>query len=234
MNIARAEQFMVADGRWHFGVGDPNAMAWIIVGAYAVAAALTGRAFMTSLRAERALRIANPVESQNQRALKRLWLVVTVTLIVLGINKQLDLQSLATQWLRDRAYAHGWYDDRRRYQLDFIVAIIAFGSLATALLAIALRRVLRRVIGAVIGLGMLVSFVVIRASSFHYVDVLLNEGRIRANWVLELGGIALIAISAVRAEDRSRVAVPPRPVPPPTLESLPDQRLGHDLNSPAV
>jgi hypothetical protein len=47
-------------------------------------------------------------------------------------------------------------------------------------------------------LGFLVTFVAVRAASFHHIDRWLGYGVVRLNWVLELGGIALVALSALR------------------------------------
>ncbi len=121
-------------------------------------------------------------------------------MVVLGTNKQLDLQTLFTQVLRDRAQAQGWYDDRREYQLDFIVVTLVAGAVAATALALFLRKVIGRVIDALIGLAVLVLFVVIRAASFHYVDSVIYRGTVHLNWVLEIGGIAIVGLAAARAD----------------------------------
>ena len=53
---------------------------------------------------------------------------------------------------------------------------------------------------------LLVSFVLIRAASFHHVDLLLRAGPVRLNWVLELGGIGLIALTSGSRSARVRAA----------------------------
>ena len=131
--------------------------------------------------------------------MKQLWLLIAITMVLLGINKQLDLQTLLIQKVRNQAYTHGWYSDRRRYQVGFIAVILALGVGATVGLALWLRRVLRRVVLAIAGMGMLVLFVVIRAASFHYVDRALSlGGRVRANWIIELSGLGLIILAALQ------------------------------------
>ena len=130
--------------------------------------------------------------------MKQLWLLIAVTMVLLGINKQLDLQTLLIQEVRKQAYAHGWYSQRRRYQVEFIATILVVGLLATIGLAFWLRRVLRRVALAIAGIGMLVLFVAIRAASFHYVDRALSlGGRVRVNWILDLSGVGLIIVAAM-------------------------------------
>jgi hypothetical protein len=130
--------------------------------------------------------------------LVRFWGLVLLTMLVLGINKQLDLQTWLTEIGRDLAHQQGWYEVRRPLQAAFIGLIGLTGAVATVALAFAMRHVFHRVVGALVGLGALVTFVIVRAASFHHVDVLLGRGRVRLNWVLELGGIALIAVSAFR------------------------------------
>lgn len=184
------------DGRWRPGIGDPTFVGWLTVVAYVAAAGFAFRAFLASRGAARHAGL--PADAADARALARLWLLVTAVMLLLGLNKQLDVQTLFTQVARDMALAQGWYEERRKYQLAFIVAILAAGAVGTGALAFALRRVLGRVVGAVVGLGLIASFVVVRAASFHHVDILLGTGPVRLNWVLELGGIAAIAVSASR------------------------------------
>lgn len=208
MRWAAAERFIAGSGRWRFAIGDRNAVAWLTVGAYALAAALAARAFLAARAGQRLLAPIDPREARNQALLKRVWLLIAITLVALGINKQLDLQTLFVQTVRDRAFAGGWYDDRRGYQEDFIVVVLALGMIATILLAVSLRHVIRRVVLAVVGMGLLVSFVVIRASSFHYVDAVLALGTIRLNWIIELAGIGLMIASALhwRWAERNQIA----------------------------
>jgi hypothetical protein len=187
-----------ADGRWHPGVGDASGFGWIAVLAYFAAAGLALRA----LRLHRATpdepaRHSWPPGS-DEALLVRFWRLVVLVMVALGINKQLDLLSFFAQAGRDLAHEQGWYHQRRIVQALFILVVGVCGGLATATLAYTMRRVLRRVSGAVVGLGALITFVIIRATSLHHIDALLGRGRIRLNWVLELGGIGLIALSALR------------------------------------
>lgn len=183
--------------RWHLRVGDPDAISWFIVFAYAVAFVLALRAYRSAKAAERLLSMPHPDESRSQRSMKQLWLLITVTVCALGINKQLELQTLAIQTVRDRAYAHGWYGRRREYQVAFILAVILVGVIGTTLAVVWLRGVFRRVWLAIAGISMLVVFVIVRAASFHYVDKVLALGSVRINHLLELSGIGMIAVAAL-------------------------------------
>ena len=203
---------VAADVRWSFGIGDPTPVGWLTVAAYALAAALSAQAFMTARAGERRFAASDPHEARDQRAVKHMWLLITIAMVLLGINKQLDLQTLLIQKVRNRAYASGWYRDRRRYQVDFIAAMLVMGMLATIGLAIWLRRVLRRVILAIAGVAALGLFVVIRAASFHYVDKALSlGGRVRVNWLIELSGIGLIVVAARHWQHLERLRFQERP-----------------------
>ncbi|HEY6878529.1 MAG TPA: hypothetical protein VI299_10950 [Polyangiales bacterium] len=186
-----------ADGRWQPGVGDTSAFGWVTVLAYFVAAGLSLRALWLHRAGAGALPRGSWPPVPDDVLLVRFWGFVVLTMIVLGINKQFDLQSLVAELGRDLARDQGWYERRRIVQGLFVLGVGAVGGLATAALAFTMRRVLNRVVGAVVGLGALTTFVIIRATSLHHIDALLGRGRIRLNWVLELGGIGLIALSAL-------------------------------------
>jgi hypothetical protein len=172
-------------------------MGWFTVAAYFGAAYLALVAGRAAREAARAVATRNPGEAHLQGLLAQFWGLACLIMLVLGINKQLDLQSLLTEIGRDLAVTQGWYEQRRRYQLIFVLSVLAGGSVATLALAYVFRRVLRRLIGGILGLGVIVSFVVVRAASFHHIDMLL-KGPLRLNWVLELTGIGLVGLAARR------------------------------------
>jgi hypothetical protein len=117
----------------------------------------------------------------------------------LGINKQLDLQTLFTQIGRDLAKSQGWYDQRRHVQKWFIETVAVGGLAGLFALICVFRGSLRRNALALVGAVLLVSFVVIRAASFHHVDEFLGW-RVRSvhmNAILELSGIGCIMLAAI-------------------------------------
>lgn len=185
------------DGRWHPSIGDPSLVGWITVLAYLTTALLAGR--NARAQAARAFPRAHSAErAAEARLLSRFWWGISGLLLALGINKQLDLQTLFTQVLRDMALAQGWYEQRRPYQLAFIACVGLISVAGTALVAFAMRRVLPQIWLSVAGFGLLAGFVLIRAASIHQIDVLLKQGSLRLNWVLELGAIGVIALGAAR------------------------------------
>jgi len=210
MLLATAEEF-----RWHPGIGDPTWTGWLTVGAYLVAVVLAWTAYRAARSDARLLSASHPRQAADERLLAAFWLLAFAVITALGINKQLDLQSLFTQVLRDAAHVEGWYGDRRRYQFAFVLAIAATSVVSIGTVAWVMRAVLDRVWLAVIGLGVLSSFVVIRAASFHHVDTILNHLSHRSIVVFELLAIAISAAGAWRSR-RSRPVTDIRGMQPPS------------------
>ncbi len=188
---------------WHAGIGDPTAMGWITVAAYFVGAALAAGV------CRRLAQAPNPAAPRETR----FWWLLFGVLVFLGVNKQLDLQTLLTEIGRNLARAQGWFQYRRAVQAVFVVVLAACGLAAYIWVWRSVRDALRPCALALAGLWFLGCFVLIRAASFHHVDVFLSSGpgRIRMNWVLELGGIAITAAGALH-----RLRTLPRPARPAT------------------
>jgi hypothetical protein len=162
-------------------------MGWLTVGAYFLAGALCYREGRREWKAG----------GWNARVL--FWGVLTILLGFLGINKQLDLQTLLTLSMRRVAIAQGWYEERRIVQGAF-VGMIGLAGVASAMW-------MRRLVGRyrdlwlpLAGFVLLVVFVIVRAASFHHIDQLINFrlAGVRMNWVLELGALGLVAVGAIR------------------------------------
>ena len=128
-----------------------------------------------------------------------LWAGLALTMLGLGINKQLDLQSWFTQVARDLLVGQGLYEHRHAYQQAFIAVVGCTGLMGVGILSfVAVRR--RWPILPVAGATLLVTYVVIRSASFHHVDRIINLSvpGARLSSVLELVGIAMIGGSAAR------------------------------------
>ncbi len=174
--------------RWTPGIGDPSFMGWLTVFAYFGAALVCMRA------------------SRVQRDDQVIWRLLGFALVLLGINKQLDLQSWVTQTGRDLARAQDWYSMRRMLQQGFVL-FVGVASAAAAAVAFWLTRRRRGVVHiALAGFALLLAFILIRASSFHHIDFFISTRFLgaRFNWIMELGGIAIIAMAASRARRRRR------------------------------
>jgi len=170
---------------WQPKIGDPNFTGWLTVVFYL----LTFGLCVAVTRFPGATR----------RAVRVFWLPLCFLMLFLAINKQLDLQSLATASARCLAKLQGWYNDRAAFQL----AVIAGLGLAALMVGLyffwMLRRDLRRNYLALLGLIVVLAFVMIRAVGFHYFDVLigLKVGPVHMNTILEFSGLVLISLNAI-------------------------------------
>lgn len=187
---------------WSPGLGDPTPMGLLTVAAYFSTALLCLRArSRVSVRRTDALPL-------NER---KFWLGMTALLFALGLNKQLDLQSLGTEIVRHIARAQGWYEDRRSIQMTAIVVLVAASLGVLFLLIRRLRAAHASIRLATIGLIFTAVFVSSRAASFHHMDSFIGVRvlGLRMNWVLELSGIACIAVAALWF--RNATSAPPAP-----------------------
>jgi hypothetical protein len=210
-------------GSWSPGIGDPNVVGWLTVVAYLAASFCCWRQYRrlreppgaeapnkatTSARSLGAVVLAffgarkRLLDLPLRQRLRTLWLGLTLVLLLLGINKQLDLQTVLTEVGRIVSKAEGWYEIRRRVQLAFIffVAIVGLATFRAVLLLA--RGELRNLRAVLAGTLFIICFVTIRAASFHHIDLFLGSdiGGFKMNWVIELGGILFIIWGAVRTE----------------------------------
>lgn len=177
---------------WRPGIGDPTVMGWVTVAGYLLGAVLCTRA---------SAKVSRGAPWQNREG--RLWLFLALALGFLGINKQLDLQTWFTLTAKQIAIAQGWYEQRRVVQVLFVLGMAVAGVLFLGWFW-KHRREFRNTPAAtwlaLAGFTFLGCFVIIRAASFHHVDAFLKAGpgAVRMNWVLELGGIIMLAWGAVK------------------------------------
>lgn len=188
--LAQSMDSLSEASRWTPGIGDPTVIGWLTVVGYLVAAWSCRRA--SDEVPTRAL--------ESTRWLRRYWILIALALCLLGINKQLDLQSLLTQVGRDLAKTGGWYGDRREVQALFVWCVAALSLMTIGLILVCGWAVRHYILPSSLGMGVLLTFVVIRAASFHHVDVLIGHRVIgvTVNVILELGGIVIVAWGARR------------------------------------
>jgi hypothetical protein len=169
-------------GSWSPGIGDPTVAGWTTTFLY----------FATVVQIWRVMRRIDPVSFE-----WTVWRLLLVCMFALGVNKQLDLQTAFTEVGRILAHKQGWYDDRQEVQKMFIAGLCgaaAAGCVAIAVVAYHMPPSTRLALCGIVGLT---AFVLIRASSFHHVDILLSTRTIgfKVNWILENGGILLVMLA---------------------------------------
>ncbi|MEJ6404872.1 isopropylmalate isomerase [Yoonia sp. 2307UL14-13] len=172
-----------AQGSWQIGIGDPGLMGWSIVGLY----------FLSGLVALLVAGCARfPYDTARRERV--FWVVLGLILLALGVNKQLDLQSLLTAVARCMAQLQGWYDARRIVQIGFIVILVAVMLLMTLMFWSMLKGTLSRTWLGLFGLMIVLTFVAVRAVGFHHMDQLINMeiSDLRVNWLLEMTGPVMV------------------------------------------
>lgn len=187
------------EGRWHLAVGDPTPLGWLTFGAYMLAVILCWRAYQSSVVGACMQAASSPIEADRQRLLGWWWLGLAALMLLLGLNKQADLQTLLTEVGKDLARTQGWYAERRRVQFAF-VAILALALVTTGFaVALALRSVLRQIWPALLGLALILAFVELRAALFNVLRRESGTDTLQDLWLLELGGVGLVIWNAHRA-----------------------------------
>jgi hypothetical protein len=177
---------------WRPRIGDPNPMAWGITAGYFLAC-------WFCFSAGRKASIADPVIRSWP---PRFWYSLAALMFFMGWNKQLDLQTLLTQVGRQMARDGGWYAYRKPVQVAFICICTLIGLVFLTLGLRFVRGRPRQYAIAYLGIVYLVTFIVIRAASFHRVDYLLFHLPVVGNWlntILEVGGVCMVSVGGFLA-----------------------------------
>ena len=172
---------------WSLGIGDPTVVGWTITCAYAIAAWMC-------------LKAGARANARKIEGLTRFWLACSFLLLLMCVNKQLDLQKLATETARAIARDEGWYKERKAFQWT---VLLTSGFIALALAvstAWLMRRHLRTLWPVFVGALIIVLYVAMRATSHHDIDALMRAGPVPLRDSMELVGIAAIVFGAMRRE----------------------------------
>ena len=179
---------------WRGHFGDPDPLGWAITVAYLAAAALCGRCALTARRYA-----TDDPRSERPGP----WSALAGGLLLLGLNKQLDLQILVRE-IGIAFIAFVGLDKHRRWVGRLFVLVL--GIFLFRVLALAAKKVRGHTRGRALlftGLALLATFAVVRAGTYvpglkqfnlRYKDAL--------HLVFELGGVVLVAFSAWRTRQR--------------------------------
>lgn len=167
---------------WRPKFGDNDILGWVTVLGYLIAFGLT---FFCAIK-------VNQTREKNSRWF---WWLITLILLFLGINKQLDTQSLFIETGKKAAWILGFYEQRRIFQKGFMVGIGMTMLTIFILTGKTLGADWKKCKLALLGLLFLISFVILRGATFNQVFF---SGYIfpHYQWILELTGIIFITISA--------------------------------------
>jgi uncharacterized membrane protein YbhN (UPF0104 family) len=165
---------------WTPGIGDPTFAGWLTVGLYCLAAIST---WLTA----------------NSASIDRgLWRAICIAFVALGVNKQLDLQTVLTDLGRVIATSQGWYEQRQAVQFWFIIGVGVICLVLGLILLVMARRAPLPTWVALVGMTLVLAFVAARAASFHHFDRFIGTRLLglKWNWVLEMGGISVVLIAS--------------------------------------
>lgn len=176
---------------WRNSIARADAADWITVAAYFIAASL-------ALLAARGA----PADSQREGVF---WTITAALMAFLGINELFDFQTIVTIVGRQWAVEEGWYEDRRLYQFEFIIALAVVAIAAGAAMLRLTRGTHRSVRVALLGLVFIGVFVLIRAASFHHVSDLMGMGPdgFTIGSMQEMLGILIVGLAAHRYRARN-------------------------------
>ena len=164
---------------------DASAADWITVAAYLIAALVAVLAARTATR---------PLEGRE----RLFWALTAALLVFLSVNELFDFQTILTAVGKTWAREGGWYEDRRIYQFEFILALVTVAIVG----GIAMLRLTRgahwSVRLALLGLVFIGLFVLIRAASFHHVSGFLGMGpdAFDVGSMQEMAGILVVGFAA--------------------------------------
>jgi hypothetical protein len=175
---------------WKPGIGDPTIIAWIIVIAYLLAAVLCASIVKPKFSTRQDI-----ISSQE----RLFWFSLALFMLLMGINKQLDLQTWLIRTSIAVAKATGLYGKHHIFQLRFFLIVATASLLLILYVLIKMRKYWRQHLLALGGILLLFIFELMRLISFNHIDemVHLAYANIHLNWLLELGGIMLICTSAM-------------------------------------
>lgn len=163
--------------------GDPTVLGWSTTALYGVAAVA---AVVAARREDRRLRV--------------FWALGAAALLVLGVNKQLDLQTDLMRAGKGLATEAGLYPAHRAELMLAVGALAILGALAAIGAVAWLARGRWRIVWpAALGWVAISAFVALRAAAFHHLDEL---GLPWLRWagvaLLEIGGLALLIVGSRR------------------------------------
>lgn len=175
---------------WAPGLGDRDLYGYAMTVVHLVAAALAVT-----------VAVKGPFRSRSPRAERWLWAIGATVLVALAVNKQLDLQSMLVAAARCVALNENWYETRREYQTAIIQGLVIAAAIVVPTLIFLLRNAVAGNLAFVLSMSALVTFVLLRAISFHHLDTVFGTDvmSFRLHRLIEVAALAvIIAIAATR------------------------------------
>jgi len=181
-------EILTPDG-WRLHLGDPNVFGWTITIAYFLVSYLCLRAALYSRKNRQ---INGGTDNLT------VWFGIAFILLMLGINKQLDLQTWFTSVGREVAREQEWYYMRRKVQAVFLIISALSSVLVMVVMFRSMKGMLRQNWLVFVGLICLVAFILIRTATFYHVDTMFHKPYIlkvlNMKFILELGALLIVGL----------------------------------------
>jgi len=167
---------------WRPHLGDNDWLGWITVIGYLIAFILN-------------LIVAIKVNQTPEKNTRWFWYLTCFILLFLGINKQLDVQTLLIETGKKTAWVLGFYEQRRIFQKGFMLGIGVTMFTVLILTGKTLKTDWQKSKLTLLGLLFLIGFVLLRGATFNRI---FYSGYLfpHYQWILEIIGIILIIVSS--------------------------------------
>ena len=178
---------------WQFALVDPTVMGWLIVALYGV-----GEYYcVLNYRRRKTL-----IDQPRQRRLGVYWFALSLGMLFMGCNRQLDFQTLIIEVTQELAREEGWLGLGRGVKLALLSGLLLGAVIAMAWFIQLMKSLGDKVLVSALGFSVLVAFVLMQGAAFYVQEMGLGE-QIQpvalAGRVFELAGIALIIGGARRS-----------------------------------
>ncbi len=175
---------------WAPHLDNPTFIGWSVVAGYFGAAACCCRAALRS-------------RSGSTRCFAPIWRLLVAGLVFLGINKQLNVQTLMIVVGRNLASAGHWYGARRRVQLIFSAVFAAASLGALAWFWWRCQQFFSENRFALAGVIVLALFVILRAATISHANELLGTNLKDEKWAWVLRkskrGVCVLALEPCKS-----------------------------------
>lgn len=167
--------------------GHLTALGWTTLALYLAASLVSFRAAVVC-------------RSQDSATTRRAWVWLGVILAVLGLNKEIDLQTLLIELGRQLAFSEHLYKYRLQFHtvffLGFVLLLVGWLTVTLLRSPAKIQRLVRQLPLVAIGCASICAYIVIRAASIDHVDQILGFDfeHIPFLWLLEAGGLLLIIV----------------------------------------
>jgi hypothetical protein len=151
-------------------------------------------------------RYVRKISGSEHRDERLLWTCILVFLAAMGVNKQLDLQILLAMTGRYIAEQQGWIEQNRTVQKFFAIGVVVCLSVAGGALFFKARRAIRQSLAALIGVGVLVFFTIIRVASINHIE---RAFSFQEKKITHIHGLELLGLVVIFAALAHRFRKPP-------------------------